>query len=610
MRPTLSIFSAALIVLLSSCVRPDATHDAPRLALTTPHPEHAPMNGPLDASLNALSERFLTGYFEREPVRATEAGEHRFDGKFPDLSESGDLETRRFVEHIRGELRAIDRAQLGVQARVDHQILENLLEHWIFSLEELRETEWNPVIVVGQIGDGLDPLVTRDFAPATERARSLVSRLSQIGALIDGAKPRLKHPPRVHTETAIAQVKGLISLCESGLGDLAKEAPTERANIERESKKAGDALKGYLSFLEKDLLPRSDGDFRIGRAKLIKKLRFVLDDDLDVDRLVADAKELLSITQREMVETSKELFPKLFPSEAIPALDSESARKSFVKKVLAKLAEESSTNATIVGDAEKWLADATKFVRERDLVEVPPEPCKVIEMPEYRRGVAIAYCDASGPLEQKQQTFYAISPTPSDWSAERSASFYREYNRSMLADLTVHEAMPGHFLQLMHNNRFKSKLRAVFSSGSFVEGWAVYSEWVMASHGFGGPAVRLQRQKMVLRLAVNTLLDYGVHAGNMSEAEALSLMRDEAFQEEGEAVGKWKRARLTSSQLTTYFHGFREMMLLRKAAESQPGFRERSYHDRLLSAGSPPMRHAWTLMALQRPTTSPFASTR
>ncbi len=172
-------------------------------------------------------------------------------------------------------------------------------------------------------------------------------------------------------------------------------------------------------------------------------------------------------------------------------------------------------------------------------MRLPNEPCKVIEMPEYRRGVSVAYCDASGPLEKKQETFYAIAPTPKDWPRKRAESFYREYNRSMLAELTVHEAMPGHYLQLMHNNEFPSKLRAVFSSGAFVEGWAVYAEWLMAKYGFGGPRVRMQRQKMTLRLAANAILDHGIHAGTMEEKEALDLMMNDAFQEEGEAVGKW-----------------------------------------------------------------------
>jgi uncharacterized protein (DUF885 family) len=166
----------------------------------------------------------------------------------------------------------------------------------------------------------------------------------------------------------------------------------------------------------------------------------------------------------------------------------------------------------------------------------------------------------------------------------------------MLAELTVHEAMPGHFLQLMHNNRFPSQLRAVLSSGPFVEGWAVYTEWVMAKYGFGGPKVRLQQQKMILRLSVNAILDHEVHAGALDEKGALDLMMNEAFQEEGEAVGKWKRARLTSAQLTTYYYGFTEMMALRSELDKQPGFTERAYHDKMLSFGSPSMRHIRAIM--------------
>jgi uncharacterized protein (DUF885 family) len=237
-------------------------------------------------------------------------------------------------------------------------------------------------------------------------------------------------------------------------------------------------------------------------------------------------------------------------------------------------------------------------VKKHDLVRVPEEPCRVIEMPEYRRGVAVAYCDSSGPAGAEAGDLLRHLPhTQATGTRSASSRIYREYNRTMLFDLTVHEAMPGHFLQLMHANRFPSKLRAVFQSGTFIEGWAVYSEWLMARHGFGGPAVRLQRQKMMLRVCANTLLDHGVHAGTMTEEQALALMKDEAFQEDGEAVGKWRRARLTSAQLSTYFYGFSQMMKLREKYEKTPGFTERAYHDRLLSSGSPSLRLLAVTMA-------------
>ena len=160
----------------------------------------------------------------------------------------------------------------------------------------------------------------------------------------------------------------------------------------------------------------------------------------------------------------------------------------------------------------------------------------------------------------------------------------------MLADLLVHEAMPGHYLQGMHSNRLRASLRAVFENGAFVEGWAVYGEWLMAKYGFGGPRVRMERLKMILRAATNAVLDHEIHAGSMEEKEALELMEGEAFQEEGEAVGKWRRARLSRGQLSTYFYGFRELMKLREKAEREPGFTERGYNDRLLAFGSPPLR--------------------
>ncbi|WP_437631215.1 DUF885 domain-containing protein [Sorangium sp. So ce854] len=552
-----------------------------------------------ERALAAVSARVLEEHLRDEPVRATEAGDHRYDALWPDVSEQGEAARRRALEAALADLLAVPAGALGLQSRVDAAMIENQLRSALFAIDELREATWNPMVYTGLIGDGLDPLITRSFAPIEERMRSLGGRLAGVPALIRTAKLRLTAaPPRIHTETAIAQNQGLIALCKGELPARFAEVPAQKAELEAAAKAAAAALEDFQAFLEKDLLPRSDGDFRLGRARFEKKLRFALDDaTVDIDEVVKDARALLAQTHAEMLETSRELWPALFGKQPFPRAEAQDEKMAAIRRVLDAVAADRPTNATIVKESERLLAAATDFVRERDLVRLPDEPCRVIEMPEYRRGVAVAYCDASGPLEAKQETFFAIAPTPSDWPAARVDSFYREYNRSMLADLTVHEAMPGHFLQLMHNNRFPSKIRAVFSSGPFVEGWAVYTEWLMAHHGFGGPKVRLQRQKMVLRLSANAILDHGVHAGAMDEKEALALMTKEAFQEEGEAVGKWRRARLTSAQLTTYYHGFTEMMRLRAEHQGKPGFTERAYHDRLLSYGSPSVRHLKALLA-------------
>ncbi len=558
------------------------------------------MNPPIqpDAAFGAFSAQFLADLLERSPTRATAAGEHRFDDRWPDLSVEGELKDRAFIEATRAQLASMPREALSEQNRVDRDLIDNILHEWLFSLDELREPTWDPVGYTTLIGDGLDPLITREFAPIDERMKSLQGRLEGIPLLVAIAKRRLANPPKVFTETAIQQNKGLIALCESELPTSFGKVPAQKPALEAAAKKAAAALHDLQTFFEKELLARSTGDFRIGRARFEKKLRFSLQDPVDIDAVAQGARALLTRTQGEMVETAIELWPSLFPGRP-PVARTPAKQKALVKKVLDKLGEDHPDNATIVAESKRLLDEATKFVREHDLVRVPTEPCTVIEMPEYRRGVAVAYCDSSGPLEKKQETFFAISPTPKDWSEKRAASFYREYNRSMLADLTIHEAMPGHFLQLMHNNTFSSKVRAVFSSGAFVEGWAVYTEWLMAKYGFGGPKVRLNRQKMVLRLSANAILDHGVHAGTMDEKAALDLMMNEAFQEEGEAVGKWKRAKLSSAQLTTYYYGFTEMMKLRQAFEKAPDFKERAYHDRLLSHGSPSLRALRELMGVK-----------
>jgi len=553
-------------------------------AVRGPTAPAAPAPTSADRAFAELSQHFLDDYLRLSPTDATQAGDHRYDGAWPDVTAQGDEVLRAFLDHTRAQLAAIPKDQLGQQNRIDAQLLEDQIASTLYSQTELRPRDTNPLFYTTLIGDGLDALVTRNFGTPASRARSLRGRLDGVGAVVAAARQRLAHAPRINTETAIKQNAGLIGLVES---ELSRRFP-DQPDVATASKRAAASLREFQTFLEKDLLPRSDGSFRLGRDKFARKLALVLEDDVDIDAIAAGARALLARTQAEMVDTARQIWAE--EKKPLPALETQAQQKAFVKTVLDYVAQDRPTNATIVGDARQLLAKATAFVRDHDLVRVPPEPVEVIEMPEYRRGVAAAYCESSGPLERTPETFFAISPTPSDWSRQRAESFYREYNHAMLAELVVHEAMPGHYLQIMHNNQFASKLRAVFGSGPFVEGWAVYAEWVMADKGFGGPRVKLQRQKMVLRLAANAILDHDIHAGRMDEKDALALMQGEAFQEEGEAAGKWTRARLTSAQLTTYYYGFTEFMKLREAAVKRPGFSERAYHDRILSWGSPAMK--------------------
>src|SRR5438034_1261925 len=329
--------------------------------------------------------------------------------------------------------------------------------------------------------------------------------------------------------------------------------------------------------------------------------------------VIAQAKANLQHPPRVHTETAIEQTQgaiNLVRTELAPLLDQAPQLKKELEPLQAK-------TAAALEDYKKWLqndllprsdgdfakkitAEATDFVKQRDLVAVPTVPLDVITMPEFKRGVAIAYCDAPGPLEKNGKTFFAVAPTPKDWSKERKESFFREYNNYMIRDLTVHEAMPGHYLQLAHANEFRAPtlVRAIFRSGTFIEGWAVYTEQLMAEHGYGGPEVKMQQLKMRLRAIANAILDQSIHAGNMNEKEAMDLMMKQTFQQEGEAVAKWKRARLTSAQLSTYFVGATEHLDLRAAEEKKLGrdFDLKKYNDQVISYGSPPVKYVRELM--------------
>jgi uncharacterized protein (DUF885 family) len=600
--PRICILGLVIAAALA-CSSPPARAPAPEPSAPAPAPAPAApaavapaADQSPDRAFEALARRALDDYFRFAPDQATQAGEHRHDATWPDVSVQGEAAYRKFLEDTRAQLARLPRDRLSEQNQIDAQILDDQLRFERFVVDELKPRSTDPLAYVGLIGDGLDPLIAREFGTPESRMASLAGRLEGLPAIVAVARQRLGHSARIFTETAIQQNKGLIALVETQLPAKFAAVPALKDRLTAAATRAAAALHDLQRFLETDLLPRSDGSFRLGRPRFTQKLGFALGEDVDIDAVAAAARALLVQTQAEMVDTARQIWTddKL---GKLPRLDTNAQKAAFVRQVLDHVARDRPTNQTILADAKQWLARATAFVRDQNLVRVPDEPVAVIEMPEYKRGVAVAYCDSSGPLEATPQTFFAIAPTPTDWPRPRVESFYREYNQAMLAELTLHEAMPGHYLQLMHNNQFPSKLRAVFGNGPFIEGWAVYAEWVMAEHGFGGPRVKLQRQKMVLRLSANAILDHDIHAGDMDEKAALALMKDEAFQEDGEAVGKWKRARLSSAQLTTYFFGFSELLKLRRAAQAQPGFSERAYHDRLLSFGSPAMKHLRRLVA-------------
>lgn len=547
---------------------------------------------PADEAFETLARGAIEELLVTNPEAATELGDHRFDARLSDYSAEARGEAEAALQRELAALAKIDRAGLTGANRIDAQILKLNLEGELFELTEERPYAWNPLSYNGSLADSVYGFTVRESLPAEQRLRSVISRLRAMPRVIAQIKVNLKNPPRVHTETAIQQTAGAIALVQSGFDELLKQTPKLQAEFAPAQAGAIAALTDYKAWLEKDVLPQANGNFRLGAEKFRKKLRYLLDSELSPAEILSRAERELVVTTDALYATARPLFKEYFPHADPAALED---RPKVIRAVFDKLAETHANDETVVERVRQITKAATDFVRSHDLVTVPETPLQVVVLPEFRRGVAIAYCEPPGALEPEGETFFLVSPTPKDWSVDRKQSFYREYNDYMLHDLTVHEAMPGHYLQIAHANQFKAPtlVRAIWWSGTFVEGWAVYTERVMADAGFGGPEVRMQQLKMRLRAIINAMLDQKVHAGNMTEKEALELMMQRGFQEEGEAVGKWRRVCQSSTQLSSYFVGAIEHDDMRAAAEKKEGasFNLKRYHDRVLSLGSPAVKY-------------------
>jgi uncharacterized protein (DUF885 family) len=543
------------------------------------------------ADFHTLAGAVLDELLERHPEWATILGDHRFDDRLADLGPAGQTEELAWAARRLADLDAVDTDALDPPERVDAALLRNQLRDRTFALEELRETSWDPL--VANPGTSVYTLLARDFAPLGDRQRSAAGRLRAVPERLATARDSLGAMPKVHVETAIGQFTGTRSLLATELERRLGDEPSLRPEVEPARDAAVAAIDEHLEWLQ-SRLAEADGDPRLGAERFSRKLALTLDTANDADAVLARAEADLERLEALIAETAGRL--------------DDGDTQGRVRRVLDRLAGDGEVDDdTIVGLCVDAMAQTTEFVRAADLVTVHDDPVEIIVMPEIHRGVAVAYCDPPGPLESASlPTYFAVSPTPADWTEERVRSFFREYNAHMLQNLTVHEAMPGHVLQLAHNKRYQAPVpvRKAMWSGSFVEGWAVYAEELMVDSGYRSDeglndALRMQQLKMQLRMTINAILDARVHAHGMTEDEAMRLMMERGHQEEGEAAGKWRRALLSSSQLSTYYVGYVEVAdIARDLAAARPRQTQRERHDAMLEHGSPAPRHLRTLLGL------------
>ena len=558
---------------------------------------------PADQAWQTLADRFIDEMPALNPVGATRLGDHRFDGQLNEVSAEARAEEARFIRRYQAEMAGIDRAGLSRANQVDYALLAHELESSLWSMEQLQPWAWNPLEYTQLTGGAIYSLMAREFAPIEQRLGHAADRLEQFPRLLEQVRGTLvpARVPQVHAETAVRQNKGVLSILDNmvkpALGSL-PEAEQERLVTAMEAASA--AIETHQEWLENTLLPNAKGEFRVGPDIFDTRLAFALNTPLTREQIRERAESEFHRVRGEMYEVASAIYAEQYPLAKLPEAPDEAFRQVIIRAALEVAYKDLPPRDGIVETAKAQIEQATQFVRDHDLVEVPDDPVEVIIMPEFARGFSIAYCDSPGPLDTGQKTFYAISPIPEQWDDKQVNSFLREYNVYSMQDLTVHEAMPGHFLQLAHSGRYPSTLRAVLQSGTFIEGWAVYAEQLMVDAGYNDndPRQKLIALKWLLRSVTNALMDQAIHVDGMSREEAMDLMVEGGFQEEREAALKWVRAQLSFTQLSTYMVGYLEHIDLQ--AEVREAWGEdstpRRYHDTLLSFGSPPVQYVRALM--------------
>ncbi len=560
-------------------------------------------SGSTPPSKNVLFNNYKTGFIQRlwkmYPDWATMIGYHKYDSILyvpTDLQRSKELS---FSDVELKKLKSFPVDQLTGTNKTDYYLMENFLKKIRWDIETLKSHEWDPsnYNVVGSFSY----ILSESYAPLKTRLADFYLKLKNIPAYYAAAEKNIKNPTAEHLQLAIDQNEGTLSVFETDFVDSVKTMKfypeTEEAYIRR-GKEAADAIRNYIAFLKsfKNYNPRS---FRLGADLYAQKFNFDIQSRYSSDEIFKAALDRKDYLHAEMGKIAVSLWPKYFGNQPMPK-----DKLVLIKKVIDTISVQHVKPEDFKKEIEKQLPELTAFVKEKNLVYMDPaKPLKVRKEPGYMAGVAGASMSSPGPYEKNGTAYYNVG-TLDGWSQERAESYLREYNHYVLQILNIHEAIPGHYVQLIYSNKSPSIIKSILGNGAMIEGWAVYSEYMMMENGYGNnePEMWLMYYKWNLRAVCNTILDISIHTKNMSKEAAMDLMVNQGFQQQAEAEGKWKRATLTSVQLCSYFTGFHEIMQLRDEYKKAKGgaYTVRGFNESFLSYGSAPVKYIRELLLPQK----------
>ena len=561
----------------------------------------------------ALSDRFMKESLALSPTSASQAGYHvhvdpktgqkiELDAELDDLSLKAFEEQRAFYVRWRQRFRAeTPLATLNAQDAADWHLIDDQISLNMLEFDEIRNYRHNPTVPVELIGNALFLPLTQDYAPLETRVGHVLSRVRQIPRLLDQVKEYLNDADPIYISTAVSENEGNIDLIEHEIAGEASGRPTLKAEYDRVAPPAVAALKDFNVWLKDDLAKRpSKGSWRLGKNLYDKKFPLVMETDITPEALLADAERDLKDVRAEMLQLALPLHAQMFPGHGDHSgLTGRDRENQIVGEVLQKISDDHCQPGELEQTIQNDLTGIIAFIRDKKIVSLSDrDNLKVIPTPMFMRGIySVAGFHSAPPLEPHAEAEYWVTPIDPAAPAAATESRLREYNNFTLQWLSLHEALPGHYVQAEHANNIQPEsrrlLRALFGNGAYVEGWAEYAAQVMMDEGFlnNDPRFRMMMRKIRLRVLANTILDIKMHTMNMTDEEAMDLMTKDAFQTEAEAKGKLLRAKLSSTQLPTYYVGIREWFAVRQEYQAKAGknFDLLKFHDRMLDQGALPV---------------------
>jgi len=551
------------------------------------------------SNFDEMKSEFIEDLWKLNPIWASYEGYHKYDDQLPIPNAERRKAQLDFASKWDQQLQTVDEGSLANNDRIDYRLMEDYIEEIAFNINEYRSYEWNPASY--NLGGTFFQVLNYRQSSLEERMNALNSKLDHVPAYYAAAKENIDRPTKIHTELAIAQLKGSIGVFEGNLIDSLVKSKVDVAIKESITKKVEVAvvsINDYIEFLEElyeTLDSTNSRSFRIGKELFEKKFAYDIQSSFTAEEIFEIAVEEKSILHENMARVADLLWEDYFPGQERPGRNLD-----LIRMVIDEASKDHVHRDSFITAIRQQIPQLEEFIRQNDLLDLDPDkPLVVRETPKYMQGFAGASISAPGPYDKDAETYYNVTPLD-HYSEEEAESYLREYNTYVLQILNIHEAIPGHYTQLVYANESPSLIKNILGNGAMIEGWAVYTEKMMLEAGYGGDQMEmgLMYYKWNLRTVCNTILDYGVHINNFTEEDAMQLLMKEAFQEQAEATGKWRRARLSQVQLCSYFTGYHEIRQLRDKIMELDGdqFSLKEFHKEFLSYGSAPVKYIAELM--------------